>query len=173
MAENATNVPETHMNPHHHHTHTLFSTPATPPQAVWFIKTRALTLQNWIDDTEVEEEGIAEMVMDENAMAAMPRPGTSVNRPNMASQSGMPDQSVRPVSASGRPLTGFARPGTNGGRPGTGSDDIGQAFKGNRPGTSRPMTTMGRQVRQVVCVGGGEGGERGGVQSGRQGARVC
>ena len=123
---------ENHQHPPKH-THnppplTFPSTPSTPPQAVWFIKTRALTLQNWIDDTEVEEEGIAEMVMDENAMAAMPRPGTSVNRPNMASQSGMPDQSVRPVSASGRPLTGFARPGTNGGRPGTGSDDIGQAF---------------------------------------------
>ena len=25
-------------------------------QAVWYLKTRALTLQDWIDDTEVEEE---------------------------------------------------------------------------------------------------------------------
>lgn len=26
------------------------------PQAVWYLKCRALTLKNWIDDTEIEEE---------------------------------------------------------------------------------------------------------------------
>lgn len=28
-------------------------------QAVWYLKTRALTLKQWIDDSELEEEGIA------------------------------------------------------------------------------------------------------------------
>ena len=27
-----------------------------PVQAVWYLKCRALTLKNWIDDTEIEEE---------------------------------------------------------------------------------------------------------------------
>ena len=29
---------------------------ACMPQAVWYLKCRALTLKNWIDDTEIEEE---------------------------------------------------------------------------------------------------------------------
>ena len=27
-----------------------------PPKAVWYLKCRALTLKNWIDDAEIEEE---------------------------------------------------------------------------------------------------------------------
>ena len=42
-------------------------------QAVWFLKCRALTAKNWIDDTEMEEEGVAEMLLDDNAMASAPR----------------------------------------------------------------------------------------------------
>lgn len=47
--------------------------PRPRPQAVWYIKTRALTLKNWIDDTEMEEEGIAEVLLDDNATANAPR----------------------------------------------------------------------------------------------------
>ena len=36
---------------------------------------------NYVDDTEMEEEGVAELLLDENATAAMPRPGTSLTRP--------------------------------------------------------------------------------------------
>jgi tetratricopeptide repeat protein 8 len=50
-------------------------------QAVWYLKCRALTLKNWIDDTEIEEEGVAEVLMDDNAIAQCPRPGTSLARP--------------------------------------------------------------------------------------------
>ena len=85
------------------------------PQAVWYLKTRALTLQDWIDDTEVEEEvgfqskrpeglsprlcvkaacsglpfvlqGLAELLMDDNATAAVARPGTSLKRPKTSAQ---------------------------------------------------------------------------------------
>ena len=82
--------------------------------AVWSIKTRALAMLSYIDDTEMEEEGIAELLMDDNATAAAPRPGTSFSKPmSRGGTSSGPDQSVRPVSSSGRPLTGFARPGTS------------------------------------------------------------
>lgn len=110
-------------------------------QAVWYLKARALTLKNWIDDTEIEEEvgmrsgsfsfrpsksnptgtsqtmilnppptapsssrgtqGVAEMLLDENATAQMPRPGTSLARPNTQSQA---VRSLTTLSAS-RPHT--------------------------------------------------------------------
>ena len=116
-------------------------------KAVWFIKTRALTLADYIDDTEMEEEGIADMMMDENAVAEVARPGTSLNRPQTQSNGG---QIMRPMSSSGRPLTGFARPGTS--STGGGKQTMEQALSGggsggNRPGTSRPVTALGRQVR--------------------------
>ena len=51
-------------------------------------------------------------------------------------------QSFRPMTQSGRPNSGFSRPGTMS-RPGSGMS-VDQAFKGSRPGTSRPATTLGR-----------------------------
>lgn len=118
-------------------------------QQVWWLKARALTLRDWIDDTEVEEEGAAEVLLDENAVAQAPRPGTSLARPGTTTRMGAgssgPNQSVRPLSSAGRPLTGFARPGT---QSGSGSRrDVGSALGGGRPGTSRPVTQSGRFVR--------------------------
>ncbi|KAL3152186.1 hypothetical protein ABBQ32_001275 [Trebouxia sp. C0010 RCD-2024] len=121
-------------------------------QAVWHLKARALTSNEWIDDTEVEEEGIADSLFDENAVAQSARPGTSFARP-MTSAAGK-GQAVRPVTGSGRPLTGFARPGT-GNRPATstrpgskpGTSSIEATLRGGRPGTSRPVTSSGRFVR--------------------------
>lgn len=116
-------------------------------QAVWLLKCQALTEKMWIDDTEMEEEGVAEVLLDENEMAQAPRPGTSLKRPASGAVGNGPDASTRPVTNSGRPITGFVRPGTQSQRPGTGSMSVGDAFKGNRPGTSRPVTSLGRQVR--------------------------
>ena len=48
---------------------------------VWWVKCRALTNQSWLDDTEIEEDTVADVLMDDNAIAALPRPGTSLNRP--------------------------------------------------------------------------------------------
>jgi len=50
------------------------------------------------------------------------------------------------MSGAGRPLTGFARPGT-GSRPSTGSMSVERALTGQRPGTSRPVTSGGRLLR--------------------------
>jgi tetratricopeptide repeat protein 8 len=109
-------------------------------------KTRALTQQAYIDDSELEEDGAADLLLDDNAMASMPRPGTSLSRPNTKSSASGGDAGLRPMSSSGRPLSGFARPGTSS-RPVTGSMSVDRALQGNRPGTSRPATTFGRQVR--------------------------
>jgi len=74
----------------------------------------------YVDDLEIEEEGVADMLMDENAITNAPRPGTSFSRPlSSAGQSGGISQNVRPMSNAGRAMTGYARPGTN--RPMTGA----------------------------------------------------
>jgi tetratricopeptide repeat protein 8 len=92
-------------------------------------------------------QGVAEVLLDENATAQMPRPGTSLMRPNTAARAGQPSAATRPVTASGRPATGFARPAT-GSRPMTGAGGgIEGAFRGGRPGTTRPVTSSGRFVR--------------------------
>lgn len=118
-------------------------------KAVWFIKLRALTGKAFVDDMDMEEEGVAEILMDDNAMSKAPRPGTSLRRPMSSAAGGIPggpNAGIRPMSSSGRPLSGFARPGTQsrGASSGGRAED---AFKGSRPGTSRPMSVAGRFVR--------------------------
>eukprot|EP00752_Nemacystus_decipiens_P006899 g6197.t1 len=97
--------------------------------------------------------------MDDNATAEAPRPGTSLNRPMTK---GGHNQSMRPMTSSGRPLTGFQRSGT-GVRPMSGKAmDLTTAMAGSRPATSRPLTSMGREVRlgtasMAASAGGGSG----------------
>ncbi|KAI0220196.1 Tetratricopeptide repeat protein 8 [Lamellibrachia satsuma] len=112
-------------------------------QASWTLKTRALTEQVYVDEVEVDEEGIAEILMDDNAIAQVARPGTSLKKPTTGQ--GAPSQAVRPMSQSGRPLSGFVRPGTQSTRPGT----MEQAIRTPRTAqTARPVTSAsGRYVR--------------------------
>jgi tetratricopeptide repeat protein 8 len=42
-------------------------------QATWFLKTKAVIKQNYIDDIELDEEGVADILLDENAIASVPR----------------------------------------------------------------------------------------------------
>jgi tetratricopeptide repeat protein 8 len=42
-------------------------------QACWLVRCKAVTRQNYLDDIELDEESIADIVMDENAVASMPR----------------------------------------------------------------------------------------------------
>ncbi|NXO03494.1 TTC8 protein, partial [Rhinopomastus cyanomelas] len=96
-------------------------------QAAWSLKTRALTEMVYVDEIDMDPEGIAEMTLDENAIAQVARPGTSLKLPG-TSQGGGPSPAVRPVTQSGRPITGFVRPSTQSGRPST----MEQALKTSR-----------------------------------------
>ncbi|XP_075007434.1 tetratricopeptide repeat protein 8 isoform X2 [Calonectris borealis] len=113
-------------------------------QAAWSLKTRALTEMVYVDEIDMDQEGIAEMMLDENAIAQVARPGTSLKLPG-TSQGGGPSPAVRPVTQSGRPITGFVRPSTQGGRPST----MEQAIKTPRTAlTARPITSAsGKYVR--------------------------
>lgn len=113
------------------------------------MKCRALTLANWIDDEDIpEEEGIGDILLDDNVLSSVPRPGTSLtNVPATASA-----RATRPLDSSGRPLTGYMRPGT--GRRQKTSARSGESEmramlrSSHRPGTAaRPVTSLGRQVR--------------------------
>ncbi|OBS80087.1 hypothetical protein A6R68_21709 [Neotoma lepida] len=42
-------------------------------QAVWILKARALTEMVYIDEIDVDQKGIAEMILDENAIAQVPQ----------------------------------------------------------------------------------------------------
>ena len=44
-------------------------------------ETKALTKKAYIDDLEIDEEGVADILMDDNAINKAPRPGTSFLRP--------------------------------------------------------------------------------------------
>jgi tetratricopeptide repeat protein 8 len=112
-------------------------------KAFWCLKMRCITEQVYVDDLEADEEGIAESLMDDNSIAQIARPGTSLKTSSTARP--LPtSQSIRPVTQSGRPLTGMLRPGTQG-RIGT----MENALKTPRTSrTARPMTSSsGRFVR--------------------------
>ncbi|XP_014331701.1 tetratricopeptide repeat protein 8 isoform X1 [Xiphophorus maculatus] len=113
-------------------------------EAAWSLKTRALTEMVYIDEVDVDQEGIAEMMLDESSIAQVARPGTSLRLPG-TSQGGGPTPAVRPMTQSGRPITGFVRPNTQSGRPGT----MEQAIKTPRTAsTARPVTSSsGRFIR--------------------------
>ncbi|XP_026867437.2 tetratricopeptide repeat protein 8 isoform X3 [Electrophorus electricus] len=113
-------------------------------EAAWSLKTRALTEMVYIDEVDVDQEGIAEMMLDDSSIAQVARPGTSLRLPGTA-QGGGPSPAVRPMTQSGRPITGFVRPSTQSGRPST----MEQAIKTPRTAnTTRPVTnSSGRFVR--------------------------
>ncbi|GBG80362.1 hypothetical protein CBR_g30730 [Chara braunii] len=118
-------------------------------QAVWYLKCRSLTHKRWFDDTEVEEEGFADIMFDQNALAEAPRPGTSLSRPRAQGGDSMINgskQGIRPMIGNGRPLTGYARPVAIS-RPGTGSQSLESSLQSLRPGSARPVTASGRYVR--------------------------
>uniref|UniRef100_T1IGX0 Tetratricopeptide repeat protein 8 n=1 Tax=Strigamia maritima TaxID=126957 RepID=T1IGX0_STRMM len=62
-------------------------------QAAWSLKTRALTELVYVDDIEADEESIADCVMDENSIAQIARPGTSLRTPGTSH--GGPTQVMR------------------------------------------------------------------------------
>ncbi|KAL0220896.1 hypothetical protein RCL1_000750 [Eukaryota sp. TZLM3-RCL] len=107
-------------------------------QAAVYLKCKALSSKNYLDELEIDEDSAGDLLLDSNTTSDAPRPGTSFSRPTTTSS--------RPMTGSGRPITGFSRPGTS--RPTTksGTTTARQALTA-RPGTSRPATQGGRLLR--------------------------
>ena len=89
-------------------------TPLDRLQAAWLLKVRALTEQSYVDELEVEDEGIAELLLDDNAIADVARayippeegdnmitspsfsgPGTSLKKPSTAAGIRATSQGIR------------------------------------------------------------------------------
>ncbi|CAF0851773.1 unnamed protein product [Adineta ricciae] len=116
-------------------------------QVAWLLKMRALTEQLYVDETEVADDGLADM-LDENAFHQAPMPGTSMRQPTANANAGMngPSPAMRPVTMSGRPITGMLRLNTQSTQ---GGKSMENALKTARTAaTARPVTTAtGRFVR--------------------------
>ncbi|XP_036706903.1 tetratricopeptide repeat protein 8-like isoform X1 [Balaenoptera musculus] len=85
-------------------------------QAARILKARALNEVVYIEEIDVDQEGIAGMILNKNAQ--VPRPGTSLKLPG-SNQTGGPSPAVRPITQAGIPITGFLRPSVQSGRPST------------------------------------------------------
>ncbi|CAG0881082.1 unnamed protein product [Cyprideis torosa] len=111
-------------------------------QAAWSLKTRALSAEVYVDDLEAGDEGLVESVMDDNSIATVARPGTSLRTP--VNDDKPTSQTLRPQTASGRPLSGVVRPGSQ-----SGSQNLERALVTPRTAhTARPFSaSTGRSVR--------------------------
>ncbi|QDZ23627.1 TPR repeat domain-containing protein [Chloropicon primus] len=119
-------------------------------ESFWYLKCRALTAIDWLDDIELDDDTLGDQLLDENAIAQMPRPGTSMNRPatGMSTAAGqLRTRTGRPVSSTGRPVSGFARPTSSALRQGTSLERALGTAGGRRMMTARPVTGSGRYVR--------------------------
>ncbi|XP_064464016.1 tetratricopeptide repeat protein 8-like isoform X1 [Ornithodoros turicata] len=120
-------------------------------QAAWCLKMQALTKEVYVDDLDVDEEGLAESLLDDQAVARVARPGTSLRTPAQNIS-----HALRPVTRSGRPVTGVVRPDTQGG----GGPGLERAIRTARSAaTARPATSASaRKTRLSTAVALGQPG---------------
>ncbi|XP_036706904.1 tetratricopeptide repeat protein 8-like isoform X2 [Balaenoptera musculus] len=116
-------------------------------QAARILKARALNEVVYIEEIDVDQEGIAGMILNKNAQ--VPRPGTSLKLPG-SNQTGGPSPAVRPITQAGIPITGFLRPSVQSGRPST----MEQAIRTPRIAyTAYPIaSSSGRFFRLVMAL---------------------
>lgn len=97
-------------------------------ESIWFIQTKAMVLQSWYDDTEIEEDGVDDVLMEgeQAVVSTAHRPNTSLRsaRQGTAGTARVGSRAGRLGSAAGagRPVSsryGYARPGTLQNRPGS------------------------------------------------------
>lgn len=93
-------------------------------KAAWFLKTKAMTECDYIDDCDLEQESLGDLMINEEKMASLPRPGTSIKSVSNNSRIGS-SGIIKP-----RLLTGFCRPSTS-----------------TKNAQNRPMTMNGRLLR--------------------------
>ena len=117
-------------------------------QQAWILKCHSLIRKHYLDDLEMDEENAGDLLLDENSMTSVARPGTSFSKPLSSKDNpSNPNPVLRPVSKGGRGSTGYARTNTN--RPTTSSQGmkVQTALRGSRMGTNRAVTSGGRHMR--------------------------
>ena len=99
---------------------------------------------------ELDDEGIGDLLLDDNKLSTAPRPGTSLQRIGTSMRSSGQNQLTKPMTSSGRPLSGVIRPGSNRGQTSS-QNRLQTASKTQRMGTSRATTSGGRYVRLATA----------------------
>ncbi|TPP42889.1 TPR repeat family protein [Leishmania donovani] len=132
------------------------ATATTPPstgfmdESMWFIQTKAMVLQSWYDDAEIEDDGVDDVLMEgeQAVVSTLHRPNTSLRAARQGTAGGGTAAGavgragrLGTSAGGGRPVSsryGYARPGTLQNRPGS--------VRSGPDGTAvRPVT--GRFVR--------------------------
>lgn len=113
--------------------------------AVQVLKTHAIRRKNYIDDLEIDDEGLGDKLLDEHKISNQARPGTSVQRPGTRGN----NQAVRPMSSTGRPISGVIRPNSRAQNQGDASKNLSSINRGTT--TNRAMTSGGRNVRMATA----------------------
>lgn len=125
----------------------------TDDLAAQILKTNAIRRKNYIDDLEIDDEGLGDKLLDDHKISNQPRPGTSLQRPGTSSI----NQGIRPMSSSGRPITGVVRPNSraqNSGlvsRGSTGLNNKGTSSMNSSGSFNRAITSGGRNVRLATA----------------------
>lgn len=129
-------------------------------EQLWCIQTKAIVLQSWFDDTEIEDDGVDDVLLEgeQAVVSTAHRPTTSLRAARQGTAgaggagTGAGARGAGLGTSSGRPVSsryGFARPGTLNNRPGT--------VQGRGGTAVRPIT--GRFVRigtaSLMAVPGG------------------
>ncbi|EAY02968.1 TPR Domain containing protein [Trichomonas vaginalis G3] len=78
------------------------SIPTNQQKEKWYIICKARSEESWTDFTEPDDETVTDMVFDENVVANVARPGTSLRTGTLLSRGS------RPITQSGRPVSGYA-----------------------------------------------------------------
>ncbi len=108
------------------------------------LKTHAIRRKNYVDDLELDDEGLGDKILDDHKISNQARPGTSIQRPGSRGI----NQGIRPMSSSGRPVTGFARPSSRS----QNTSDKNNVHGLNRGATSnRAITSGGRNLRLATA----------------------
>jgi tetratricopeptide repeat protein 8 len=95
-------------------------------ESFWFIQTKAIVLQSWYDDAEIEDDGVDDVLMEgeQAVVSTAHRPNTSLRSARQGTGAAVGSRAGRLGSAAGagRPISsryGYARPGTLQSRPGS------------------------------------------------------
>jgi hypothetical protein len=113
--------------------------------AVQVLKTHAIRKKSYIDDLEIDDEGLGDKLLDEHKISNQIRPGTSIQRPGTQGV----NQAIRPMSSAGRPISGVVRPNSRA------QNVESRGLKGlnrGQTGQNRAITSGGRNVRMATAT---------------------
>ncbi|KAK7197843.1 Tetratricopeptide repeat [Novymonas esmeraldas] len=148
-----------------HHLTLPTAAAAALDESLWYIQTKAMVLQGWYDDAEIEDDGVDDVLLEgeQAVVSTSHRPNTSLRTARQSTAGGGGGGAAlgragrlgTSTGGGGRPVSsryGFARPGTLQSRPGSIRGAGGGAGTAVRPVTGR-FVRLGTASLQSVPGG--------------------